>query len=696
MEYGIRDMHHVRRKRAIEWGAVIALLLVAFAMRSARLADVPPGLHHDEVIYSVIAEKALAGGWSIFYPEGQGREGFYTPFLAAALKWLGTGTFALRVPSVFLSILGLCAVYALTRRLFGPVVALFALAEMSITFWSVFAGRVAMRAVTEPLVAALAAWALWHAISNVLHPSSPAPALLRGFVTRHLPLRSYGGPSFVIAGFLIGLTIYTYRGARALPAILLLLPAYLALFDRATLKKVWRGLAMCAVVTGAVAAPLVIFLNAHPGIDQLGWAGRDRVLQALQAGDLRPALGTSIATLGAFFVRGDPDDYYNLGGRPVFEPVTGALFAIGVLIALQRIREQRYAYLLMWFVLALAPGLVSEPAPHFYRIIGAQMAAFAFPGIALATVKSQISNLKWNARSLKLGIWYLTFVAVLVIGDGAWNARDYFITWGRKATVRVLWNEPMAEIARYLDHSDEQAPVAICTLLVNRREPWLRPAPDFIRYLMRRDDGPLRFYDCRYSLVFPGGGAETRYAFPGTAPTDQFVSRLLIPWLGGASPIQGVLLSPDNALLRANVHTALDAKLARLASTPVDFGHMVELLGYEMPAPNPRPGQPIVLVTWWRVNQRPAIANLTMFVHLLREERIVAQQDLLSVMADTLYPGDVFAQVHEFATIPADASPGDYAIAVGLYSVDTGQRLTIYRGDIPGGDRLILTTIHLP
>ena len=671
-------MQHVRRKRAIEWGAVIALLFVAFVMRTARLADVPPGLHHDEVIYSVIAEKALAGGWSIFYPEGQGREGFYTPFLAAALKWLGTGTFALRVPSVFLSILGLCAVYALTRRLFGPVVALFALAEMSMTFWSVFAGRVAMRAVTEPLVAALAAWALWHAISSFKS------------------LSDFKAWPFIIAGCLIGLTVYTYRGARALPGILLLLPVYLALSDRVTLKRLWRGLAICAVVAGTVAAPLVIFLNAHPGIDQLSWAGRDRVLQALQAGDLRPALGTTVATLGAFFVRGDPDDFYNLGGRPVFEPVTGALFAIGVLIALRRIREQRYAYLLMWFVLALAPGLVSEPAPHFYRIIGAQMAAFAFPGVALATVKSQISNLKWNARSLKLEIWYLTFVAVLAIGDGAWNARDYFITWGRKDTVRVLWNEPMAEIAGYLDHSDEQAPVAICTLLVNRREPWLRPAPDFIRYLMRRDNGPLRFYDCRYSLVFPGGGAETRYAFPGTAPTDQFVSRLLIPWLGGASPIQGVLLSPGNALLRANVHAALDAKLAQLASTPVDFGHVVELLGYEMPALNPKPGQPIVLVTWWRVNQRPAIANLTMFVHLLREERIVAQQDLLSVMADTLYPGDVFAQVHEFVTIPADASPGDYEIAVGMYSVDTGQRLTIYRGDIPSSDRLILTTIHLP
>ena len=261
-----------------------ALVLVAFAMRTAWLAEVPPGLHHDEVIYTSIAEKALGGGWSIFYPEGQGREGFYIPFLAAALKWLGTGAFALRVPSVFLSILGLCAVYALTRRLFGSWVALFALAEMSFTFWSLFPGRVAMRAVTEPLVAALAAYALWVAV----HPSQV------GGRRPDSTIRSLG---FVVAGLLIGLTVYTYRGARALPAIVVVLPVYLALFDRATLRRTWRGLIVCAVVVVMVAAPLVILLTTHPGFDQLGWAGRDRVLRALSAGDVRPMLSTTAATL---------------------------------------------------------------------------------------------------------------------------------------------------------------------------------------------------------------------------------------------------------------------------------------------------------------------------------------------------------------------------------------------------------------
>jgi hypothetical protein len=289
-------------------------------------------------------------------------------------------------------------------------------------------------------------------------------------------------------------------------------------------------------------------------------------------------------------------------------------------------------------------------------------------------------------------------IALLIIADGAWNVRDYFVTWANKETVQVLWNKPMAEIASYLDRSDDQTPVAICSLLTNRNEAWLRTAPDFFRYLMRRDTSALRFYDCRYSLIVPNGGAETRYAFPGTAPTSQFVSRFLGSWLDGAQPIGGVTLSADNALIRTDTRVALDSKLKHLAVAPVNFGHAVELLGYELPvqpASVAKPGQALVLITWWRV-KLPLSPNLTQFTHLLQGERIVAQQDLLSVMPGTLRPSDVFAQVHEFINIPPDAAPGDYTLAIGLYDSVTRQRLTIYDGNVPHGDRLTLAKIIIP
>jgi hypothetical protein len=196
--------------------------------------------------------------------------------------------------------------------------------------------------------------------------------------------------------------------------------------------------------------------------------------------------------------------------------------------------------------------------------------------------------------------------------------------------------------------------------------------------------------------VFPNGGLEARYAFPGTAPTNQFVSRFFTTWFDGARPIEGVRLSADNALLRADVRAALESKLKTAASAPIDFGHTVELLDYNLPMPAPKPGQAVVLVTWWRVKPQARLSpNLTMFVHLLRGEQIVAQQDLLSVMPETLRPGDVFAQVHEFINVPPDAAPGNDVLAIGLYDSITGQRLTIYLNSQPQGDRLTLIPIPI-
>ena len=208
---------------------------------------------------------------------------------------------------------------------------------------------------------------------------------------------------------------------------------------------------------------------------------------------------------------------------------------------------------------------------------------------------------------------------------------------------------------------------------------------------MRRDASSLRFYDCRYSLVLPNDGAEARYAFPGTAPLNQFVSRFLLSWFDGARPVTDTTLPPNLAPVQVND----SAKLKQLNLAPVDFGHAVELVGYELEDLHPKPGQPVVLLSWWRVKQSLS-PNLTLFTHLLRDERIVAQQDLLSVMPDTLEPGDVFVQVHEFVNVPPDASPGDYALAMGLYDSVTSQRLTVYDGNTPRGDRLTLMTIHIP
>ena len=68
---------------------VIALLILAAGLRVWQIDQVPPGLHHDEVINGEIVENDIfAGHPAIFYATG-GREGLFHLTLAAALRWIG-------------------------------------------------------------------------------------------------------------------------------------------------------------------------------------------------------------------------------------------------------------------------------------------------------------------------------------------------------------------------------------------------------------------------------------------------------------------------------------------------------------------------------------------------------------------------------------------------------------------------------
>jgi len=142
---------------------IVALLLLAFLLRTAGLMHVPPGLHNDEVVTIQITESVASGRWGIFFPEDTGHEVLYYYFAAPFLRTFGAGIFGMRLPAVCLSMLAMCVVWALTRRLFGPLAALTALAGFAITFWTVEFGRVVLRVVMEVPLAALSAYCFWRA-----------------------------------------------------------------------------------------------------------------------------------------------------------------------------------------------------------------------------------------------------------------------------------------------------------------------------------------------------------------------------------------------------------------------------------------------------------------------------------------------------------------------------------------------------
>ncbi len=683
------------KRRSQMWliGATALLLLAAYLRYRVPLA-VPPGLGMDELIALQISEQVLDGDLQLFYEAGQGREPIFNYWLAPWLPLMGRRVFTLRVASSALSLLGLAAVAVLARRLFDPGVALASLAGGAASFWTLFAARAGARSVAMIPFAALSGYLFWCGLA------SPAQSRRRSL--------------FMIgAGLCLGLTFYTFTAARVLPAVFALFLLYLWVFHRPRLTGLGRPLLLGAIVVLLVALPLFCYLRTHPQADQFDFREFNRPLAALMSGDPKPALQTSLATLGGFAFRGDPLIFDNVPGRPVFEPLTAFLFLSGVAVALARWRQPAYAFILIWLLVSLIPGMLSQPAPNFYRIVGAQVVAFAFPGLAIVEGVRWLRRQYWiknqsstgSSRPVRTDAALVAILALILLVHlaGAWRA--YFDTWPVVEGVSFFWQSGLAEAARYLDDAPDHSPVALCTVLTYEHDPWWRPAWQSMVYLLRRTDLDIRYYDCRATLVLPAGQA-VRYLFPETSePLSLIPAELQGEWLAEAAPIPDFLPAGLGAALELDDSPQTLEPNSGLAwwppeaggdpaPLPVRFGDSLALLGYRRVA-SPGPGQPLRLVTAWEVLATPP-PRLVLFSHLLADpQTLAAQQDSLPLTSHSLRPGDRFLVLHDQIAIPSDSSAEQYLFSIGLYDSDTMARLPLYDGDRQRGDRLFLEAVSV-
>ena len=457
-----------------------------------------------------------------------------------------------------------------------------------------------------------------------------------------------------------------------MPAILVAFGIYVIIARRAEWKRWWKGLALALLVAAVVAAPLFITLAQNPQEDQLGFFDIDRPLRELRQGNVQPVLETSQRTLGMFGFVGDPLPYYGIPDRPFLDPVSFLLLVGGLLIALWRWRDPRYAFLFIWFFVSSLPGMLSQPAPNSTRTLAVQTVLFTLIGIATAAI------IRRYPRKITVTAFALLWMFNLI-----WTAHDYYTVWPSLPDTRFWHQSGLKAVADQVQRDPDNSPVVVCLPdhLIDERDPWWYPAWRHVRFLMHRSDVALRYYNCLDTLVFPEGAA--RYAFPDAADEATLQQFPITAWLAQADRLQlpdrsGMILKADptaTLLLHLRAVAQAPVKYAgsnEAASLPISLEGKVDFLGYELS----QAGHAAELVTYWRVTDKlpPQVAQ---FTHILNDQGdIITQQDRLMLTSQSLQPGDVFAQIHHL-TLPADVPPGSYSVAIGLYTEPDGKRLPI-------------------
>lgn len=662
-----------------EWAAIIAILLVAAFFRLWALGDVPRGLEHDEVISWHIADGVLRGQFGVYFAEegSFGHEPLFSYFMALALALFGDNWLGVRFWSPVFGLLGIAAAYALMRRLFGRWVALVMAGGMAVLVWSLFFNRLGLRLNMLLVLWCTAAYCFWRGIDT----PKPRPPWIW----------------FAVGGTLAGISLYTYMASRALPILFVTFTAYLTVFHRDRLKGRWPSLVLFFVLLVAVAAPMFLYLAAHPELEER--TGQvDEPLRQLRLGNPRPILGNALALLGMWQVRGEPYWQVNVAHRPVFaEPLGALLFYFGVTLALWRWRRPRYAFLLLWLGSGLIPSLVTSDAPSWPRTLGAVPAALALLGVGAHQVRRLVEQ-RWSNRARP----YIAaaLVAVMTIEAG-WTYHTYMVHWSRHPNVRFTFQSSMTESFRYLDASDDSSPVIMAGLSVHDVDQWTQACT------LRRRDLAVRWADVRQTLILPGAVDTARLVVLDITP----FAPVLQEWaLAEATSLaQGpitaegrpsfVVYRLDVAALRREAESPpLTAPAVgpdpantagqRVLQPPVDFGDVLELLGYRWVG-DLAPGEQAGLLTFWRA-RAPATPQIRAFAHLLdAEQNVVAGYDGLGPPPNLWQAGDVLVQWHPL-TLPPE---GTYYPEIGWYVPPDGPRLQVLEEGVGLADRLLLAPV---
>lgn len=132
-------------------------------------------------------------------------------------------------------------------------------------------------------------------------------------------------------------------------------------------------------------------------------------------------------------------------------------------------------------------------------------------------------------------------------------------------------------------------------------------------------------------------------------------------------------------------------------SRQVNFGHQVNLLGYDLNQTNAASGQPFNLTLYWQARQ-PLTTNYSALAQL------VDNQQHLFAGQDNLHPGNLpssrwgtwgFVRDRHTIQVPPGTPPGDYFLVAGLYDPATWARLSVVADGDPGWSDVIALPVTI-
>lgn len=390
--------------------AMLIVLAVALAIRLYRLDAVPGNLTADETDFFREVYRVLEGnapGW--FY---QGQPASLAPLGIYPMAWsvrvFGDSIVGLRMYTVILSLATLTAFFLFVRYQFSLVVSSVMTLLLSTNLWFLHFSRTG--------------WANMNA------------AFIAIGVTSMLALGLERGRWwwFMGAGIFVGLAPWGYVAARSIPLIVaFFLPVALLLYRDRWRQVLW-GFGLVAVVAVVIAGPVLNELRQGMWDSYTARSRTVSIFTNRPNGEAwRMVPGQVRDSLRGFVLLSNDNDIFRRSteavryaprGENLFDPVTRALFFVGLIASLWRWRQTA----LWWFMFLplLSIQVFSVGTPDAARGLVVLPTIFLFVALGLHTV------LRWAAtkstRWPRLTSAGLAALLIVVVSVSALNVRSYF------------------------------------------------------------------------------------------------------------------------------------------------------------------------------------------------------------------------------------------------------------------------------
>jgi 4-amino-4-deoxy-L-arabinose transferase-like glycosyltransferase len=656
----------------------VLILLLAMFLRFFGLATLPPGFHGDEVDNIRIAETVRTGRVEVFYNlHGEGREGLYQMMVTGVTSVTGGGLIGYRILSVWAGLLTVSLLYALGKRMFGPLAGLAASALLAVGMLPIILSRT-----------------VGPDVILVLYVTAVLLALAQGLpISRDKPHHEPGTAPFAALGLLLGLGFYVHPASFTVTLMSMLYIAYSVItrqpMSRRTVSYTW----FAVVVMIVVATPYLISSLQSP---ELG--GAARLFETESSADQTPLQAILRGLSGIFFL-GDANPVRNLPERPLFDLVSGLLLAIGLIVAIRYWRKPRFMLILIAVAMLAPVALLSDNSPNFLSFAPLLPVLALLFGLGVSTISSSLgSQLRPLAIIGLLGLLGFNLY---------WTAKDLFESWPQDTAMQQAYHARLAGIAHYVDGTGA-TPTVICT-------PTLRPTPgaraltnpQLLALMMHNQRMPIRYADCGIGLVLTQGGEREQVVLlepDALANIHPYLRR----WLDQGELIDAPDVPQHAIVVIDDVSIELADTIGRFTTTapvayapeapggsetaapPIRLGGNISFLGYERTLDHPyAPGDVVPVITYWRVDGIVP-TDLTLFTHALSDPTVIAvQRDIISVLPEQLANRDVFIQV-TFLQLPFSMPEGTYRVSIGAYEDNTDVRLNVFDGEEPRGTRLFI------